>query len=176
MAETQTSKLPGLGTRSNEPAERPDAGPKSSYRCQWCMVDLQPGVEVCPTCGSRGIDTSMVVPGAEPATSNSDPAVVAVGDGELDEWWNDDGEEEYRNSASVDEDRTPVIIGLFGTVIVCIIVGVIIAPMFLTSVFESSLGVTVEDPNDLRPLGGVLGMLVGAFIGTIGMWVTAPRR
>ncbi len=177
MAETQTGKLPKLGTRISASAEQRNAGSKTSFRCQWCMVDLDAGVEVCPTCGSPGINALMVVPGATAAINPDKIALIATPETELEEWWKDDDEEStYRNSATDERDLTPVIIGLLGTVVVCILIGILIAPMALASVFESSLGVTVENSNDLRPLGGILGLLVGAFIGAIGMWVTTPRR
>ncbi len=119
----------------------------------------------------------MVVPGATAAINPDKIALIATPETELEEWWKDDDEEStYRNSATDERDLTPVIIGLLGTVVVCILIGILIAPMALASVFESSLGVTVENSNDLRPLGGILGLLVGAFIGAIGMWVTTPRR
>jgi hypothetical protein len=172
----ETGKLPKLGARSKETVEQRDTGSTKTYRCQWCMVDLEAGVEICPTCGSPGVDTSMIVPGAEPAANPNQVAVASKVDSELEEWWNDDEERIYRNSASVDQDRTAVIIGLLSTVVICIAIGVFVAPILLTSVFESSLGVTVENSNDLRPLGGVLGLLTGAFIGAIGIWVTTPRR
>jgi hypothetical protein len=175
MAEAQTGRLPKLGAKINAAAQERGASATSAYRCQWCMVDLQPGVEVCPTCGSAGIDNSMVVPGSEP-TVNHDQSAAPRTEVELDEWWNDESEPTYRNSAATTRDQTPVIIGLIGTAVICIAIGVVVAPIVLANAFESSLGVTVENSNDLRPLGGILGLLVGAFIGAIGMWVTAPRR
>jgi hypothetical protein len=177
MAETQTGRLPKLGARINAAAEQRNPGSKTSFRCQWCMVDLDAGVEVCPTCGSPGINALMVVPGAAAAIKPDEVALAPTPETELKEWWNEGDEEStYRNSAAEERDLTPIIIGLLGTVVVCILIGILVAPMALASVFESSLGVTVENSNDLRPLGGILGLLVGAFIGAIGMWVTTPRR
>ncbi len=176
MAQTQTGKLRKLGIRTNPAAEQTSSTASKTLRCQWCMVDLEPGVNVCPTCGSPGIDTAMVVPGSERAKDPNQLDVVAQSEGELDEWWNDPEEEIYRNSSADEPDRTAVIVGLLGTAVICVILGVIAAPILLADLFESSLGVTVDNPNDLRPLGGILGLLTGAFIGAIGMWVTAPRR
>ena len=177
MAETQTGKLQTLGAHMAATDEKRDAGTKASFRCQWCMVDLDADVEVCPTCGSHGIDTSMVVPDSAPAINPDQIAVAPKTEAGLDEWWNEGDEEStYRNSAAEDRDQAPIIIGLVGTVVVCILLGVLVAPSLLASTFESSLGVTVENSNDLRPLGGILGLLIGAFIAAIGMWVTAPRR
>lgn len=176
MADTQTGKLPKLGMRTSKAAEQNNTGAGKSYRCQWCMVDLDAGVDVCPTCGSPGVDTSMVVPGAERIKDPNQLDVATQTESELEEWWNDPEEETYRNTATEAPDQTAVIVGLLGTAIICIAIGVFVAPIILADAFESSLGVTVDNPNDLRPLGGILGLLVGAFIGAIGMWVTAPRR
>jgi hypothetical protein len=180
MADIQTGKLPKLGERLNHVESRQATG-TPTLTCQWCSVALQPGVTICPTCGSAGVpDTSMVVPDVPTEGDDSLQPALAVeqrGDAELTEWWNE-GEESgvYRNSAEEGNDPLPVILGLIGTALVCVLLGILVAPMLLASVFENSLGVTVENNNDLRPLGGVLGLLTGAFIGAIGIWVATPRR
>lgn len=175
MAETQTGKLPKLGSRISQAAEK-QGSTSSTLRCQWCSVDLPPGETICPTCGSAGIDTEMVVPDSELTASPQQKPVAPKNDDELVEWWNDAEEEPYINSAADEESQTPIILGLVGTAAVCVVFGAFVAPMLLASAFENSLGVTVENPNDLRPLGAILGLLTGAFIGAIGMWVAAPRR
>jgi len=176
MAEAQTGRLPKLGARLNQAAAQQTAGSGSAFRCQWCMVDLEPGVNVCPTCGSPGVDTKMVVPGAEVTINPDQVAVAPKPEAALEEWWNDDEEQVYRNTAATDQSQAPVFVGVFGTVVICIVAGIIAGPLVLADAFESSLGVTVENANDLRPLGGLLGFLLGAFIGAIALWVTAPRR
>jgi hypothetical protein len=181
MADIQTGKLPKLGERLDRAVDSQQAAGASTLTCQWCSVALQPGVTICPTCGSAGVpDASMVVPDIpleidEPAQLSL--AVEPASDPELPEWWNE-GEETgvYRNTAEEGHDPLPVILGLVGTGVVCILLGVLVAPTLLASVFENSLGVTVENNNDLRPLGGVLGLLTAAFIGALGIWVAGPRR
>ena len=175
MAETSTDQLQAPAVRSGGAAERSPDAPEV-LRCQWCSVDLEPGVKVCPSCGSPGVDPSMTISDVfeEP---NPEPEVVEPKpEEELEEWWKDGDEETYENSASAENDRMPIIIGLVGTVVICTLLGMIFAPPVLASAFESNLGVTVESTSDLRPLGGIIGFLVGAFIGTIGIIVTTPRN
>jgi hypothetical protein len=186
MADTQsvpgqsgaTGRLPKLGERLSQ-APRPGVGANTAtLTCQWCSVSLPPGETICPTCGSPGVgDDSMVVPDLAEMRVPDTVTVQHKGEDELVEWWKEDGEPEtYKNSASRNDDPLPVILGIAGTVVVCIILGIVAAPILLSSLFENSLGVTVENSNDLRPLGGVLGLLMGAFIGAIGMWIAGPRR
>lgn len=181
MADIHQGKLTKLGERLNQAAQDRQAAAAQPLTCQWCSVALPPGTTICPTCGSTGIpNESMVVP--DVAEPDADPLQDAIGilrpEGEeLTEWWNADGEiEPYRNSAQQEGDMMPVILGLLGTGVVCVLLGVLVAPTLLASVFENSLGVTVKDNNDLRPLGGVLGLLTGAFISAIGLLIAAPRR
>ena len=176
MAETQTGKLPKLGERLETAVVEQSDNPGSVLSCQWCSVDLAPGETVCPTCGSPGVDGTMVVPDAPAVKPRPTSEAPSASGEELEEWWNDDVDNEYRNSAADEKDMMPVILGLIGTGIVCVILGVLVAPSVLASAFENSLGIKVENANDLRPLGGILGLITGAFIGAMGMWVTAPRR
>ncbi|CAN5559876.1 hypothetical protein BH23CHL2_BH23CHL2_24560 [soil metagenome] len=179
MAETETDNLQPQAARPERAMDGQSASTPETLRCQWCMNDLPAGETVCPSCGSPGVDRSTTVPDEEVATAVEHVSIEQMSDDELVEWWNDaDVEEEntYKNSAEGAEDQMPVILGLIGTAIVCVVLGIVVAPIALASVFENSLGVTVENSNDLRPLGGILGLLIGAFIGAIGMWITAPRR
>jgi len=177
MADTQTGKLPELGARRREAAAERSATTSETLRCQWCMVDLPAGATVCPNCGSAGIDPSMTAPDTAPPVSEAELLVEPQPEDELVEWWNDaDEATTYKSTSSEPQSQMPVILGLLGTAAVCVILGVVVAPIALASVFESSLGVTIENHNDLRPLGGIIGLLVGAFIGAIGMWIAAPRR
>ena len=175
MAETSTDQLRAPAARSSGADERNLHAPEV-LRCQWCSVDLEPGVKVCPSCGSAGIDPSMTISDILEESSPEPEVVEAKPKEELEEWWKDDEEEVYENSAATNDDRTPVIIGLVVTAIICTLIGMFLAPPLIASVFESNLGVTVESTSDLRPLGGILGFLVGAFIGAIGIMVTAPRN
>jgi hypothetical protein len=173
-----TGRLPKLGERLNRAARSSAGEGAGTLTCQWCSVNLPAGETICPTCGSPGVaDTSMVVPDLIEAPLQDAVTVQHKDDSELVEWWKEDAEPEtYKNSASQNDDPMPVILGLAGTAVVCIVLGILVAPILLASLFESSLGITVENSNDLRPLGGVLGLLMGAFIGAVGMWVAAPRR
>lgn len=179
MADTQTGKLPQLGDRLTRATQARESATTATLTCQWCSVTLSPGVTTCPTCGSTGVpDNSMIIPDIPElhVDSQQDPLTVAQkGEGELTEWWNDETPA-YRNSAEEEGSSMPVIVGLLGTGVVCVLLGLFVAPTLLASAFESSLGVTVDSTSDLRPLGGVLGLLTGAFIGAIGLWIAAPRR
>ena len=175
-----TGRLPKLGERLNQAPAPVAHNGAATLTCQWCSVSLPPGVTICPTCGSPGVaDDSMIVPDLIETPAHDELTVQHKDEDELVEWWKDEGESEtetYKNSAAQGDDLMPVILGLIGTAVVCVVLGIFVAPILLVSLFEGSLGVTVENSNDLRPLGGVLGLLTGAFIGAIGMWVAAPRR
>jgi hypothetical protein len=175
MADTRTGGLPKLGERLNKVAAEHGA---TRLTCQWCSVSLPPGETICATCGSAGIpDTSMIVPDIVEAPVAPSIDVNPQGEQELVEWWKDvDEVNTYTNSDDEPHDPLPMIIGLVGTGVICILLGVLVAPSVLASAFESSLGVTVDSTSDLRPLGGVLGLLLAAFIGAIAVFVTAPRR
>lgn len=116
----------------------------------------------------------MVVPGID--EGEIEPQ-AAEPEEELVEWWNEDAAGQDRiHAGAEDGEMMPMILGLAGTGIVCVLLGAFVAPILLASVFENSLGVAVEDSADLRPLGAILGLLVAAFVGAIGVWITAPRR
>lgn len=120
----------------------------------------------------------MVVPGVTETPSASEVNVEEIAADELVEWWNDEAEVErqtYRNSAQRSDDPLPVILGLVGAGVFCIVAGVIAMP-FTAPVIERNIGVVIENPNDLRPIGGIIGLLIGLFIGAIGMWVSAPGK
>lgn len=181
MAEIQHGKLTKLGERLNQAAVARQAAASQTLTCQWCSVTLPAGTTTCPTCGSTGVpDKSMVISDVPELSDESPGTALAIpsnGQVELKEWWNEDGEiEPYRNSAQEQGDMMPVILGLLGTAVVCVLLGVLVAPPLLASAFEKNLGVTVDSTSDLRPLGGVLGLLTGAFISAIGLWIAAPRR
>lgn len=175
-----TGRRPKLGERLIQAATARTGEGASTLSCQWCSVSLPAGETICPTCGSPGVaDNSMVVPDLTEAPGQDAVDVQHMDDDALVEWWKEDGEgatETYKNSASEAGDPLPMILGLLGTGVICVVLGVLVAPVLLVSWFENSLGVTVENANDLRPLGGVLGLLAAVFIGAIGMWVAAPRR
>lgn len=176
MADTQPDRALQLNVQGTQGASTGNAG---RLTCQWCAVQLPAGEKVCPTCGSAGVpDTSMIVPGVseEPSVSELDVEEIAVD--ELVEWWNEEAEVErqtYRNSAQRSDDPMPVILGLVGAGLFCIVAGVIGMP-YMAPVIERNIGVVIEDPNDLRPIGGIIGLLAGLFIGAIGMWVSAPGK
>ena len=163
-----------------QPATRDTATARGgTLTCQWCSVALPAGETVCPTCGSSAVpDESMIVPGGDDPLSISEVAVDDLGGEELVEWWNEPAEVErqtYRNSARQADDPLPVIAMLVGAGLFCVVAGVIGVP-FLAPVIEENIGIVIENPADLRPIGAILGLLVGLFIGTIGMWISAPGK
>lgn len=149
-------------------------------RCQWCSVQLPAGTTICPTCGSPGIpDQDVPLPEAEPETI-SGVDVEQKPEEELVEFWNDEPAgsttSSRQSTAAEPEDQLVIFLGLAGAVVFCVVVGVLLAPPLLTPVMENITGTPVENPGDLRPVGGVVGFLVGLFIATIGLWVSNPAR
>lgn len=147
-------------------------------RCQWCSVQLAPGTTICPTCGSPGIpDPDMVMPEAEPETI-SGVDVEQKPEEELVEFWHDEpaGHTGNRRKAAEPEDQIGVYLGLVGVVVFCIIVGVVVAPTLLSPLMENITGSEVENPGNLRSVGGFVGFLIGLFIATIGLWVSQPGK
>ncbi len=171
MADTRTGRLPETGRLQKTAAS------SGVLTCQWCSVDLQPGVTICPTCGSPGVpDSAMVVPDPIGVVEADKLDLDVQSEDELVEWWKEEGETSvYENSAADLDNPLPMILGLVGGGVFCVLLGIFIVPPLLSSLFENNFGIIVEDPNDLRPLGGVLGLLVAAFIGAIAMWAAKPR-
>ena len=81
----------------------------------------------------------------------------------------------YLSQAKRSDDPMPVILGLVGAGVFCIVAGLIAMP-YTAPLIERNIGVVIDNPNDLRPIGGIIGLLVGLFIGAIGMWVSAPGK
>lgn len=152
--------------------------------CQWCSVQLAPGVSICPTCGSPGVpNADLRVPGSE-RLQEEVPAVQLKAPDELVEWWRDDEADAdgaprgnvYRNSSAArDSDPLMTVAALGGAVVVCVALGILAAPL-LAPLMENITGVEVENVNDLRPMGGIVGLLTGLFVGAILSWVVQPRR
>ena len=149
--------------------------------CQWCSVTLPAGETRCPTCGSPGIpDPNLHAAGLE-LLEEPEPAEVKP-KAELDEWWLDDDEVEHQQqravmSSSAVEDRmlrTAMI--LLGTAAVFTFLGWLLGPLFLSPVMESITGTPVENASDLRPMGGILGMIVGLFFGASYGWIAGAER
>lgn len=77
----------------------------------------------------------------------------------------------YRNSArSAPLDPLLLILILAGAALVCALAGVLASPL-LAPLLERVTGVEVKNTADLRPMGGVLGLLFGLFIGAMAAWV-----
>lgn len=164
------------------------ASGRQSLRCQWCSVPLATGVTICPTCGSAGIpDPGMTGAGlTEPEISEADPVRDAVaangvagGEVELVEWWRNetpagDLTEEPRQTldfAAVERRRMQSMIAIGGAVVVCVALGWLIGPSLLEGPFERLTGTTVENPDDLRTMGTIGGLIVGMFVGATSGWV-----
>jgi hypothetical protein len=150
--------------------------------CQWCSVTLAPGVTICPTCGSPGVpDAALSLPAAALLEEESF-IVVEKPPEELVEWWHDedeldeDGSHRFRNSAALQEPDplvTAAVLG--GSVLIGILLGVLAAPL-LAPLMENLTGVEVENVNDLRPMGGIIGLLTGLTVGAVAGWVMQPSR
>lgn len=175
--ESTSSTLPGVGAAST-------TGNGGELNCQWCAVQLAQGVTICPTCGSPGLpDAALSVPGGD--RLRDEPFEVRQkAPEELIEWWRDEAEESsrsasggsvYRNSGVAQEtDPLVTVAALGGAVVVCVALGILAAPL-LAPLMESITGVEVENVNDLRPMGGIIGLLTGLFVGAILSWVVQPR-
>lgn len=148
----------------------------ATLTCQWCSKQLPPGETVCPICGSSGVpDESLTVPGINHPDDLSKLEVSELSAEQINEVMQEESESLYRNSAADEPDPAVTLLAVAGAVVISVIMGVIAAPLLATPM-ENTLGVVIDDPSDLRPLGGVIGMLVGMFLGAIAMWVAAPRK
>lgn len=96
---------------------------------------------------------------------------------ELDEWWLDDESASQpaarpRSSVALDEDRLLKTAGvLIGTAVVCAFMGWLAGPL-LAPAMENTTGSPVENTNDLRPMGSIIGFLFGLFIGAFAGWIS----
>jgi hypothetical protein len=172
-----------LGT-AQPTGDAPAETDSEQLTCQWCAVQLAPGVSVCPTCGSPGVaNADLHLPGDERLREET-PVVQPKAPDELVEWWRDDeldadgaaGGSVYRNSASAQEsDPLMTVAWMAVAVVVCVALGILAAPL-LAPLMESITGVEVEDVDDLRPMGGIIGLLVGLCVGAMLGWVVQPRR
>jgi hypothetical protein len=81
----------------------------------------------------------------------------------------------YKNSARESTSQATIIYIAIGTAVAAVVIGILAAPL-LAPLLENITGSPVEDTNDLRPLGGVLGLIFGLFIATIGVWIGSPKR
>lgn len=154
-----------------------DTGPAGErLNCQWCFKQLEPGVTICPTCGSPGVpDESLTMPAGGESDELSKLEVTEKSPEEIAAVMEEEGGSVYRNSSANAPDPAVTFLAVGGAVLISVVMGVIAAPLLETP-FENTLGVVVDNPADLRPLGGVIGMLVGMFLGAIAMWVTNPRN
>jgi hypothetical protein len=165
-----------------------------ALRCQWCSVPLQPGVTICPTCGSPGIpdprlsagtmedlDISDARPTVAPVTNDA----VAVDERDLVEWWKhetlnaeplDEPQQALPSFEDVERRRTQSLVFICSAVVVCGMLGWLIGPSLLVGPFEGLTGTTVKNLSDLRGMGTIGGVLLGLFIGSTGGWVIWSTR
>lgn len=149
--------------------------------CQWCSVQLPEGKAICPTCGSPGVpDPALSAPGVEILEPEIKPEPVQPKE-ELDEWWlADDVQATAARPATggdLFEDRLLKTVGILaGAGAVCAFIGWLLGPIFLAPLMESITGSPVENINDLRPMGTVMGLLTGLFFGAGIGWVVQPER
>lgn len=156
----------------------------AELRCQWCSVALTPGSSVCPTCGSTGVPDPQHEDAEREALTafllGEDipvPAKPQALPQDVIAPWRDDALAEpvasarvTRRKMSVEEaesrqKRTLVFAAI--SALVCIAIGWLAGPL-LAGFIESFTGTPVEDTGDLRPMGAMLGMIGGLFIGGVG--------
>jgi hypothetical protein len=165
-----------------------------ALRCQWCSVPLQPGVTICPTCGSAGIPDPRMSAGrldelditdASPSFAPIANDAAVADERELVEWWkletlNADPLDEPLPAVASFEDverrRTQSLVFICGAVVVCGMLGWLIGPSLLVGPFEGLTGTTVTNLSDLRGMGTIGGILLGLFIGSTGSWVIWSSR
>lgn len=150
--------------------------------CQWCSVRLPAGETRCPTCGSPGIpDPNLHAAGIEVLDAKAGPDVVEPKE-ELTEWWLDEDEVQHQEqraalSPAAIEDRLLKTAGvLIGTAVVFTFLGWLVGPLFLSPLMENITGTPVERAADLRPMGGILGLLTGLFFGASYGWIAGAER
>lgn len=168
----------------------PHAAGQQSLRCQWCSVPLATGVTICPTCGSPGIpdprltapgltDTIEPTPAQNPDTGTRADATSANTTGNPPLLWPEDISpsevaEAPLNSIDFDAvERRRMLSMLFigGGVLFCALLGWLIGPTLLQGPFESLTGSPVENPDDLRTMGTISGLMIGMCIGATAGWV-----
>lgn len=162
--------------------EKMDTGsqPQSSeaLRCQWCSVPLDPGVTVCPRCGSAGVPDPVATAQAQALTAAASAPIATVDDtspAELKEWWKDEIAESTSarrqlTYEEVERRRNQTLLFIAGAVIVCALFGWLAGPL-LRPAFENLTGTPVEDTGDLRPTGLFIGVLFGFLVGATGGWI-----
>ena len=143
---------------------------------------LPAGETRCPTCGSPGVpDPTLHAPGIELLEPEAETAPIEPKD-ELHEWWLDDDEVQHQQqraaiSHSAPEDRvlrSAVI--LIGMGAFFAFLGWLVGPLFLSPLMENITGTPVESASDLRPMGGILGLLTGLFFGASYGWIANAER
>lgn len=153
----------------------------SGLTCQWCSVRLPEGKAICPTCGSPGVpDPTLSAPGIEILEPEVKAEPVKPKE-ELDEWWlADDVQATVASPArngELFEDRLLKTIGILaGTGAVCAFIGWLLGPIFLAPLMESITATPVESQDDLRPMGAIMGLLIGLFFGASYGWVAQADR
>lgn len=145
-------------------------------------MSLPAGETRCPTCGSPGIpDPTLHAAGIELLEVTDEVALVEQ-KSDLHEWWLDDDEVQSQQrraaiSSSAVEDRLFKTVGiLLGVSAAFAFLGWLVGPLFLSPLMENITGTPVEHASDLRPMGGLFGLLVGLFFGASYGWIAQAER
>lgn len=143
--------------------------------CQWCATVLPDGETRCPACGSPGIpDPTMQVPGAgEIVTAlftneERSPEEILL---EPEEW----AAPPPPKPDTSDQILNNIVI-LAGCGIVFALLGAMLSPFFISPLIESVTGAPVERAADVRPMGGIAGLIAGLLIGATWGWISAADR
>lgn len=149
-------------------------GTTGDRACQWCATILPAGETRCPACGSPGIpDPTMQVPGAEevaPATMPDHEPDPLLPDPEV---W-DTPEPLPRSDTGTNALNTIMVLAACGFVFA--LIGAAIGPYFISPVIESITGAPVEQASDVRPMGAIVGLIIGLFAGATWGWIAAADR
>ncbi len=121
----------------------------------------------------------MRVPGAELPNGighEVTPSSILVESGQRDDETADTSPSTSRTSYLDVEDRQLQTYGvIIASVVFCVAVGWLAGPL-LAGPMESLTGTPIENTSDLRPTGGVLGLLAGFFIGATCGWIIWSGR
>jgi hypothetical protein len=151
-------------------------------RCQWCGEQLSDEQAVCPGCGAVVAGPLLDDEAGETAVVAADAPDPAPEAAALIEWWRDDNPEveavRAQRQLTFEEAERRSLLSIAVIVCaaaLCLLLGLASAPL-LAPLIESLTGSPVQDTSDLRPLGGLLGLLGGLLVGAIGGWIIWSNR
>lgn len=117
----------------------------------------------------------MQVPGAEELVTAPPPAEEPTPESILLEPETWDTPEPLPRQNTGDQTLTTIAV-LAGCGIVFAFIGAIVGPYFISPLIESITGAPVERAADVRPMGIIVGLITGLFVGATWGWIAAADR